>query len=123
MFNPESLKAKTASNNYLLDHYTVEFVILLGSPFTAGLIKMAYVLKETRNSNFPFFEYYKVPILKNFIAINSFLSSISSALITALSYAEIEYFGSLINTHQYPFTILTIPLLFLGFKKASAITK
>jgi uncharacterized membrane protein len=81
---------------------------------------MAYCAERDEEFHFSsIFEYYKAPYFKELFIATLLLSSISSALITALSYAEIEYFGSLINTIISFFTILTIPLIIFGDLKAS----
>ncbi|MGO4819508.1 hypothetical protein [Flavobacterium sp. W22_SRS_FP1] len=120
MLNPENFKAEAASDNFLLISMVGGILLAcLVSPFTAGLIKMAYCAERDEEFHFSsIFEYYRAPYFKELFIATLLISSISSALATALSYAEIALIGSLINWIISFFTILTIPLIIFGDVKA-----
>jgi len=120
MMNPENLKPETISDNFMLI-YMLGGILLscLISPFTAGLIKMAYCAERDEEFHVStIFEYYRAPYFKELIIATLLLSSLSSGLATALNYAGIQLLGSLINITVSFFTILTIPLIIFGDLKA-----
>jgi hypothetical protein len=121
MLNPENLKAETTSDNFLLISMLGGILLAcLVSPFTAGLIKMAYCAERDEEFHFSsIFEYYNAPYFKELFIAALLITSVSSAVATALSYAEIELIGSLINYIVSFFTMLTIPLIIFGDLKAT----
>jgi hypothetical protein len=121
MLDPENLKTETTSDNFLL--ITMLGGILLSclvSPFVAGLIKMAYCAERDEEFHFSsIFEYYNAPYFKELVIATLLITSVSSGVATALSYAEINLIGSLINYIVSFFTMLTIPLIIFGDLKAT----
>lgn len=96
--------------------------VLIGSllsPFTAGLIKMAYCAENDEEFHVStMFEFYNSPFFKELFTA-TFLVSLMSSVITALvNYIQIPILNFVITVIITLFTILMIPLIIFGKLKA-----
>jgi MFS family permease len=120
-FKPENLQVQNFGMNTLLIISAASILIgSLLSPFTAGLIKMAYCAENDEEFHVStMFEFYKPPFFKELFIATFLLSLVSSLLSTVLNYAEIPLLNLLVSLFISLFTIMTIPLIIFG--KLSAI--
>ncbi|WP_235831754.1 DUF2189 domain-containing protein [Flavobacterium rhamnosiphilum] len=116
----ENLQPENLSLNSMLIFSGVTILITcLLSPFTAGLIKMAYCAERDEEFHVStMFEYYKAPYFKELFIAILLISLLSTGIPELLDYAQIPFVGFLITILTTFFTFLTIPLIIFGNLKA-----
>ncbi|TDE05834.1 hypothetical protein E0F91_05825 [Flavobacterium sandaracinum] len=117
---PENLKPEALSLSTLLIISAVSVLIgSLLSPFTAGLIKMAYCAERDEEFHVStMFEFFKAPYFKELFIATLLVSVVSSILSAIIDYAQIPILGFVNTLTVTLFTILMIPLIIFGKLKA-----
>lgn len=117
---PENLQPENLSLNSMLIFSGVSLLITcLLSPFSAGLIKMAYCAE--RDDEFhvsTMFEYYKAPYFKELFVATFLITIVNSILSGILNYIQIPVLEVVFSVTIGLFTILMIPLIIFGKLKA-----
>lgn len=117
---PENLQPENLSLNCMLIFSGVSLLITcLLSPFSAGLIKMAYCAE--RDDEFhvsTMFEYYKAPYFKELFVATFLITIVNSILSGILNYIQIPVLEVVFSVTIGLFTILMIPLIIFGKLKA-----
>lgn len=117
---PENLRPEVLSLSSLLIISAVS--VLIGSslsPFTAGLIKMAYCAERDEEFHVStMFEFFKAPYFKELFIATLLVSTVSSTLSVIIDYAQIPILGFVNTLTVSLFTILMIPLIIFGKLKA-----
>lgn len=91
----------------------------LFSPFTAGLIKMAYCAERDEEFHVStMFEFFKAPYFKELFIATFLISMTSSIISTIINFAQIPALGFIVTVTVTLFTILMIPLIIFGNLKA-----
>ncbi|MFH6970935.1 DUF2189 domain-containing protein [Flavobacterium petrolei] len=117
---PENLKLEEIALPTLLLITGISALISsLFSPFTAGLLKMAYCAERDEEFHVStMFEFFKAPYFKE-LFVATFLISITSSIIsTIINYAQIPALGFIVTVTVSLFTMLMIPLIIFGNLKA-----
>lgn len=100
----------------------VFFIALVGglvSPFTAGIIKMAYCADNRLEFSIgTAFDYYKGPYFKELFVSTILIGLAGAGISTILESMGVVFVGSLITYIISFFTFLTIPLIIFGDIKA-----
>ncbi|WP_240723491.1 hypothetical protein [Flavobacterium sp. GT3P67] len=117
---PENLKPENLSLNSMLIFSGVSLLITcLLSPFSAGLIKMAYCAERDEEFHVStMFEYYKAPYFKELFIATFLVTIVSSILSAVINYAQIPVLEFVVSITIGLFTILMIPLIIFGKLKA-----
>lgn len=117
---PENLQPENLSLDSMLIFSGVSLLITcLLSPFSAGLIKMAYCAE--RDDEFhvsTMFEYYKAPFFKELFIATFLITIVNSVLSGIINYIQIPIIEVVISVTIGLFTILMIPLIIFGKLKA-----
>lgn len=117
---PENLRPEVLSLSTLIIISAVS--VLIGSslsPFTAGLIKMAYCAERDEEFHVStMFEFFKAPYFKELFIATLLVSTVSSTLSVIIDYAQIPILGFVNTLTVSLFTILMIPLIIFGKLKA-----
>ncbi|MES2577290.1 MAG: hypothetical protein V4589_06735 [Bacteroidota bacterium] len=117
---PENLQPENLSLDSMLIFSGVSLLITcLLSPFSAGLIKMAYCAE--RDDEFhvsTMFEYYKAPYFKELFIATFLITIVNSILSGILNYIQIPVLEVVFSVTIALFTILMIPLIIFGKLKA-----
>lgn len=117
---PENLRPEVLSLSTLIIISAVS--VLIGSslsPFTAGLIKMAYCAERDEEFHVStMFEFFKAPYFKELFIATLLVSTVSSILSVIIDYAQIPILGFVNTLTVSLFTILMIPLIIFGKLKA-----
>lgn len=91
----------------------------LFSPFTAGLLKMAYCAERDEEFHVStMFEFFKAPYFKELFIATFLVSMTSSIIATLINFAQIPALGAIVNVTVSLFTLLMIPLIIFGNLKA-----
>ena len=117
---PENLQPENLSLDSMLIFSGVSLLITcLLSPFSAGLIKMAYCAE--RDDEFhvsTMFEYYKAPFFKELFIATFLITIVNSILSGLINYIQIPVIEVVVSVTIGLFTILMIPLIIFGKLKA-----
>ncbi|MFV8361293.1 hypothetical protein [Flavobacterium sp. LS1P3] len=117
---PENLQTENLSLDSMLIFSGVSLLITcLLSPFSAGLIKMAYCAE--RDDEFhvsTMFEYYKAPFFKELFIATFLITIVNSVLSGIINYIQIPIIEVVVSVTIGLFTILMIPLIIFGKLKA-----
>lgn len=117
---PENLRPEVLSLSTLIIISAVS--VLIGSslsPFTAGLIKMAYCAERDEEFHVStMFEFFKAPYFKELFIATLLVSTVSSILSVIIDFAQIPILGFVNTLTVSLFTILMIPLIIFGKLKA-----
>ncbi|MFV8366224.1 hypothetical protein [Flavobacterium sp. XS1P27] len=117
---PENLQPENLSLDSMLIFSGVSLLITcLLSPFSAGLIKMAYCAE--RDDEFhvsTMFEYYKAPFFKELFIATFLITIVNSVLSGIINYIQIPIIEVVVSVTIGLFTILMIPLIIFGKLKA-----
>ncbi|MFV8324051.1 hypothetical protein [Flavobacterium sp. LS2R12] len=117
---PENLQPENLSLDFMLIFSGVSLLITcLLSPFSAGLIKMAYCAE--RDDEFhvsTMFEYYKAPFFKELFIATFLITIVNSVLSGIINYIQIPIIEVVVSVTIGLFTILMIPLIIFGKLKA-----
>ncbi len=116
----ENLQSENLSLNSVLMFSGVSILITcLLSPFSAGLIKMAYCAERDEEFHVStMFEYYKAPYFKELFIATFLVTIVSSILSVVIKYVQIPALEFVVSVMISSFTILTIPLIIFGKLKA-----
>jgi hypothetical protein len=116
----ENLKPENLSLNSMLMFSGVSILITcLLSPFSAGLIKMAYCAERDEEFHVStMFEYYKAPYFKELFIATFLVTIVSSILSAVINYTQIPVIEFVVSITIGLFTILMIPLIIFGKLKA-----
>lgn len=117
---PENLQPENLSLNSMLMFSGVSILIsCLISPFSAGLIKMAYCAERDEEFHVStMFEYYKAPYFKELFIATFLVTIVSSILSAVINYTQIPVLEFVVSITIGLFTILMIPLIIFGNLKA-----
>jgi hypothetical protein len=117
---PENLQPENLSLNSMLIFSGVSLLITcLLSPFSAGLIKMAYCAERDEEFHIStMFEYYKAPYFKELFVATFLITIVNSILSGILNYTQIPVLEAVFSVTIGLFTILMIPLIIFGKLKA-----
>jgi hypothetical protein len=117
---PENLQPENLSLDSMLIFSGASLLITcLLSPFSAGLIKMAYCAE--RDDEFhvsTMFEYYKAPFFKELFIATFLITIVNSILSGLINYIQIPVIEVVVSVTIGLFTILMIPLIIFGKLKA-----
>ncbi len=117
---PENLQPENLSLDSMLIFSGVSLLITcLLSPFSAGLIKMAYCAE--RDDEFhvsTMFEYYKAPFFKELFIATFLITIVNSILSGIINYIQMPIIEVVVSVTIGLFTILMIPLIIFGKLKA-----
>ena len=117
---PENLQPENLSLDSMLIFSGVSLLITcLLSPFSAGLIKMAYCAE--RDDEFhvsTMFEYYKAPFFKELFIATFLITIVNSILSGIINYIQMPIIEVVDSVTIGLFTILMIPLIIFGKLKA-----
>ncbi|MDI6050053.1 hypothetical protein QLS31_09435 [Flavobacterium sp. XS2P24] len=124
IFDAETVLEKLKPENLSLDSMLIFsgvslLITCLLSPFSAGLIKMAYCAE--RDDEFhvsTMFEYYKAPYFKELFIATFLITIVNSILSGILNYIQIPVLEVVFSVTIGLFTILMIPLIIFGKLKA-----
>lgn len=128
-FEPETVLEKLKAENLQPENLTLNSILIFSgvsillssllSPFSAGLIKMAYCAE--RDDEFhvsTMFEYYKAPFFKELFIATFLITIVNSVLSGIINYIQIPIIEVVISVTIGLFTILMIPLIIFGKLKA-----
>lgn len=117
---PENLQPENLSLNSMLMFSGISILITcLISPFSAGLIKMAYCAERDEEFHVStMFEYYKAPYFKELFIATFLVTIVSSILSAVINYTQIPVIEFVVSITIGLFTILMIPLIIFGKLKA-----
>jgi uncharacterized membrane protein len=118
--SPETFKIENLSDSNIVALGGVSLVIsCLFSPFQAAFLKMAHC--GDRDEAFhisDLFIYYTPPYLKEIIVSTILITTTSLIQATLLTYAHLDFLGTIITYFISFITILTVPLIIFGNLKA-----
>jgi hypothetical protein len=117
---PENLQTENLSLDSMLIFSGVSLLITcLLSPFSAGLIKMAYCAERDDEFHLStMFEYYKAPFFKELFIATFLITIVNSVLSGIINYIQIPIIEVVVSVTIGLFTILMIPLIIFGKLKA-----
>ncbi len=117
---PENLQPENLNLNSILIFSGLSILIsCLISPFSAGLIKMAYCAERDEEFNVStMFEYYKAPYFKELFIATFLITTVSSILSAVINYTQIPVLEFVVSITIGLFSILMIPLIIFGNLKA-----
>ena len=116
MIKPENLKPENFSREFIIN-YTICAVLFTCfiSPFTAGLIKMAYCADRDEEFHLStIFAYYKFPQFMTLFVATLIITVINTGISTSTELMGIPLIGSIITMLISFYTLLTIPLIIFG---------
>lgn len=128
-FDPETVLEKLKAENLQRENLTLNSILIFSgisillssllSPFSAGLIKMAYCAERDEEFHVStMFEYYKAPYFKELFIATFLMTLLSTGLPELFDYAQIPFVGFIITVIVTLFTLITIPLIIFGNLKA-----
>ena len=117
---PERFKPENMDVNSILIFSAFSIIITcLLSPFSGGLIKMAYCAEKDEEFHVStMFEYYKPPYFKELFVATFLVTLINSVIGGLLNYIQIPILDVVVSVTIGLFTILMIPLIIFGDLKA-----
>ncbi|RKS93742.1 hypothetical protein BC952_1583 [Flavobacterium limicola] len=128
-FDPETVLEKLKAENLQPENLTLNSILIFSgvsillssllSPFSAGLIKMAYCAEIDEEFHVStMFEYYKARYFKELFIATFLITLLSTGLPKLFDYAQIPFVGFIITVLVTLFTLITIPLIIFGNLKA-----